>query len=282
MASCGLAVLLIAGVALATPPEATHAPVRIEIDGTPPFTAEELAKALTARLPADGPRGVLRVVARPDGSIELSWQSRRRVVDVGGDTGPAAARVAALLAADLLLPLGLPAYSLDSQGPSVRPPSVATENTLRLAADYQLWSGALAGPLLHGAELVAGLDGRRLRLRASAGYLSGEGNSQVDLTAWPLRLGVGAGVTFGALLGNLVMVPYQMDGLVHVTRALVGLGLEAQAHIPLLAGFSAEVCAGFEVYVNRRAEVWAGSYPMFAMPTSAFRFALGLSWRRPR
>ena len=282
MASCGLAALMIAGTALAAQTVATGTPVRVELDGTPAFTAEELIKALTARLPAAAPEGTLRVVVRPDGSMELSWQSRRRVVDLGGDTGPAAARVTALLAADLLLPLGLPTYSLDSQGASAHPPSVATENSLRLAADYQLWSGALAGPLLHGVELAAGLDRRHLRLRASAGHVSGEGNSMVDLTAWPLRLGVGAGVTFGALLGNLVMVPYQMDGLVHVTRALVGLGIEAQAHIPLMTGFSAEIGAGFEVYVNRRAEVWAGSYQMFAMPTSAFRFALGLSWGRAR
>lgn len=292
MASFGLALLIMTDAALAAEP---NPPVRVDIEGASVFTAEELGKALMARLPADAPAGTLHVVVRPDGSIELSWQSRRRVVDLGEDKGPAAARVAALLAADLLLPLGLPpaAPPADAQGfpagppasvPSASPLAVVAKNEqfLSLAAGFRVWSGALQGPLLQGAEVSAGLDRRRLRVRAGAGYLSGQGNRMVDLTAWPLRLGVGAGVSFGALLANLVMVPYRMEGLVQVSRALVGLGVEVQGRVPLFAGLAVEASAGFDAYVNRRAEVWAGSTKIFSMPASAFRFGLGLSWGRTR
>lgn len=284
MVSCGIATLMILSAALAEAPPAADGPVRIEIDGAAGFTASELEQALMARLSASAPKGTLRVVAHADGSIELSWQSRRRVVNLGGDSGPAAARIAALLAADLLQPFGLPISLAPSPTSAPLPagPTSMAESRLQLAASYQVWTGAWAGPLLQGAELAAQLDRDRLRLRASAGYLSGEGNSIEALTAWPLRLGAGLGATFGALLGNVVMVPYRMEGLVHVTRALVGLGLQAQARIPLAAGLAAEASAGYEVYVNRRAEIWAGSRQLFAMPASAFRFGLGISWGHAR
>jgi hypothetical protein len=104
----------------------------------------------------------------------------------------------------------------------------------------------------------------------------------VDITAWPLHLGAGAGLSFGALLAHLVMVPYRLDGVVHTSRALAGLGLTAEGHVLLFAGLAVQATAGFDVYLNRRAEVWAGPARLFAMPTAAFRFGLGVSWERAR
>lgn len=294
MAGHGLALLVIVRAVLAAEAGPAGIPMQIEIEGPTVFSADELSKALMARLPADAPPGTLRLVAQPDGSIELSWQRRRRVVDTGEDRGPAAARVVALLAADLLLPLGLPPTAEAHLAPSASPsptqqsaaPSTSAaphDSTVRLTADYLMWSGARGGPLLKGAELAARVEGQRLSFRASAGHLSGAGNRLVDLTAWPMHLGVGVLGRFCALFANLVMAPYRMDGPVQVTRVLAGLGIEAQGRIPLLAGFSLDASAGFEGYLNRRAELWADSGQLiFAMPRSAFRFAMGLSWGNAR
>jgi hypothetical protein len=285
MVKCGLVVLLLANGAFAAPAPVSGEPVRIELTGATTFTAREVSEALAARLPPDAPHGVLQVVARADGAIELSWESRRRVVDLGGESGPTAARVVALLAADLLLPLGLPPLATEAPrplGPGPSPPGVTRESEARVALRYQAWSGVAAGPYLQGLELAAGLDHRHLRLLASAGYLSGPGNPMVGLTAWPLRLGAGAGLSFGSLIGSLVMIPYQLDDLVHLQRSLVGLGLETQLRLPVGGGFAVEAGAGYEVYVNRRLEIWAGTVRLFTMPTSSFRISLGLSWGRPR
>ena len=282
--TCGLAVLLLAGAALTDPALDAAAPVRIEIEGVTAFTDGELREALAARLPTPPPHGILRVVERADGSLELTWESRRRVVDLGGDRGTTAARVAALLAADLVLPLGLPLPN--PVPPQAMPASTAPPRDpaprLHLGLGYEAWSGAPAGPLLHGPRLAAGLDRPYLRLRASAGYLKGTGNELIDVTAWPLRLSAGAGRSFGALLGNVVMIPYHLDGVVHVARALIGVGLEARIRLALGAGFAVEVDAGGEVYLNRRAEIWSGARQLFAMPAAAYRVGLGLSWGRPR
>jgi hypothetical protein len=284
MVKCGTVVLLLASTALAAPAQQPIAPAHIELEGPVAFTAHDLHEALAARLPEGIPSGVLHVVARPDGAMELSWESRRRVVELHQESGTSAARVVALLAADLLLPMGLPPPTVEAPRPtaSLDPPTIPSPSHARVSLRYQAWSGVTSGAFLQGLELATGLAHRHLRLSASAGYLSGQGTSLLDLKAWPLRLGAGAGLSFGSLLGTVAMVPYRMDGLTQRKRALVGLGVEALLRFPLARGFAIDAVAGYEVYVNRRVEIWAGTARLFAMPTSSFRFGLGLSWGRSR
>ena len=74
------------------------------VDPGLPFSTGELAQALLARLsPADEP-GPPRLKVEPAGADAVSIQvgDRSRVVQIGERTGPAAARVVALVIAELL------------------------------------------------------------------------------------------------------------------------------------------------------------------------------------
>jgi hypothetical protein len=255
-------------------------PVQVEISGVVKFSAEELVRALRPRLPPDAPAGTLSVTARPDGMIELSWQSRKRVVDLSEDSGPAAARVAALLAADLL-PLGPPAPPAVER---VASPTIAPDlpGFVSLAAGYGLWSGDGHGPLLHGPTVALGLDRKRLRLRVEGGRLTGQPQPSLAMTAWPLRFSAGLGTASLALLGALVMVPYELEGAWNLTRTLTGAGVGLESRFPIASGVVVCGNAGFDVFVGKRLQVVAGGRSLFDSPWWALRFGVAVAWGHAR
>ena len=79
-------------------------PVRLQIGGELPFTADELEQAAGARLTMSTEPGAAVVVVGPaDGAgIQIRMGDRQAVVDVGARAGLAAARVVALAIAELV------------------------------------------------------------------------------------------------------------------------------------------------------------------------------------
>jgi len=289
----GTVALVLAAAGSVGEPADPIVPVHIEISGNPKFSAEDLVRALAPRLPPDTPAGTLSVTARSDGMIELSWQSRKRVVDLGDESGPAAARVAALLAADLLPLLGPPQVAPPAIAPpAIAPPAIALPamrtstpescDAVSLAAGYSLWSGDGHGPLLQGPALSVGLERKHLRLYAEGAWVQGEPRSSFDMTAWPLRVGAGLGASYFSLLGSLVMVPYKLGGVANLTRTLMGAGMGLGSQFPMAAGFALHVDVGADLFLGKRLQLVAGDTTHFESPLWALRFGAALAWGRAR
>lgn len=261
-------------------PEKPGLPVQVEMSGDTTFSAEELLRALAPRLPPHAPAGTLSVTTRPDGLIELRWQTRKRVVDLSEESGPAAARVAALLAADLL-PLAPPS-SLALERPASPPLTQSSRDLVSAAAGYAFWSSDGSGPLLHGPTLSLGLDRGRLRLRVEGARLTGQPQPSLDMTAWPLRFSAGLGTWSLSLLGSLVVVPYELEGVSNLTRSLTGTGLNLESRFGIAAGFVIGAQAGFDLFFGKRLEVAAGGRTLFDSPLWALRLGIAVAWGTAR
>ncbi|MGA7741601.1 MAG: hypothetical protein WBP56_02220 [Polyangia bacterium] len=276
--------LIVLSLAAAVEPPATArspSPVRIVLLGDLPFSAAELEEALLARLPPDAPVGTLTLSLRPDGQMEISWQSMKRAVDVREESSSTAARVVALLATDLLMPVQPP-----PGGPPVsRQAALGREESRReevvsLVAGYAL--SAEGTHLLQGFTAGAGVDRRALRFRVSAGWSSGTASQFISTEEWPLRASAGIGTSFLSLLASVVMVPYRLQGVADVTRIQAGGGLELESRFAIAAGFSLQVLAGADAYFNKRVQVRAGNIDFFETPLAAVRFEAAVSWEVPR
>jgi hypothetical protein len=278
MGASGLFLLVLA--AAVEPPEPARPPVRIAIAGELPFSADELEKALLARLPADVPAGTLSVSMRSDGRVEVSWQTMKREVDISNDSGGTAARVVALLAADLFVRLEPPSAPPNSEGVVARAQEPAQEKMTSVAAGYELSSGGGKDSMLYGPILGAGLDGRSFRLRASAGLqssLSFSSSNLVTMTAWPLRIGAGAGISHVSLIGSFVVVPYHLQGAVNVTHVLLGAAAEVEGRIAIATGFSLRASAGADLFLSKSAFL-SGDVPVFETDPVTLRIGLALAW----
>jgi hypothetical protein len=278
MSASGLFLLVLA--AAVEPSEPARPPVSIAIVGEFPFSAEELEKALRARLPADVPAGTLSVSMRSDGRVEVSWQTMKREVDISNDSGGTAARVVALLAADLFVRLEPPSAPPIFEVVVACAQEPAREKMPSVAAGYELSSGGGKDSMLHGPSLGAGLDGRSLRLRASAGWQSSlpfSSSNLVTMTAWPFRIGVGAGLAHLSLIGSFVVAPYHLQGAVNFTQVLVGAAAEVEGRIAIAPGFSLRASAGADLFPIRSV-LRSGNVTVFETDPVTLRIGLALAW----
>lgn len=202
--------------------------VNVTATGTP-FAADELATALRMRLPDGAPLDVT-VLPAGDDHVRVAIGDTTRDLDLGGRSGPDAARLVALEIVDLALD------DLATLPP--QPRATPTRFAVDLTGSASAWVGMLAGgaldvSLAHGrfvgaVELAAGervlgdLHVTALPLRASAGWRAGGLELRGGAVAAPLFVSDGTG-------DQTVLLGATASARLHAGRFVFAAGADAFA-----------------------------------------------------
>jgi hypothetical protein len=237
-ATLGLAILCTVRVA--------HAERAIVVDAVDaPFAASELATAIRFRVPADGESIRIRVTATERG-VQIQAVGGVREIDLLGLRGPAAARLVALAANDLL-PDDLASPASPAMV-SVRLPARATrpdDVTLGLVGAAAVWDLVLGNLVF---DVAIPHDRWLVAFELGGGALM---NSSVHLAAAIVR--ADAGVRIGALearLGLTAVPVIVTDGAGDQT-VLLGANGSLRARIPLAVGVRGILSVGGDVFATR-------------------------------
>jgi hypothetical protein len=274
-----------------------------------PFSSGELAQALLARLsPADEP-GPPRLKVEPAGADAVTIQvgDRKRLVQIGERTGPAAARVVALVIAELLsdeaeaaaddraaapAPAVTVARSQDERGAPVltSPPSVPSgpSSPPRLCVTGGATKGLGTEELLAGtidAEVVLPYGPAWARVAPSAGLVlmptrNGGTFDEVGFRSAVGRLLAGGGFGPLELLGGPFAAAYSITGATAHAGVLFGGEALARFTLPLSRRLSLVAALRVDVYANRVRVRWVdgGGY---ATPRVGAALGVGLAWEWP-
>jgi hypothetical protein len=284
--------------------DAPPAPLTLTDPDALPFSDTQLQQALLARLlpslDEPGPAAA-RVAAAGPGAVSVQVGGQSRVVDVGDRTGTAAARVVALVIAELMtarrpsavpVPIGAPA-----------PPTEPTPETAAVArADLQpaggiggrAWRVAAVGGVskgLGGEELaLATLDtavviphgDSRWRLSPSMGlsfmpmHNAGTLNEVSFVSAVARLLG---GVAWGPidLLAGPFVSAYAIGGATAHDGFLVGGEALGRVAAPLSRTLRLAVEARLDGYANRVRVRWLGEGG-YATPRVGVGIGVGVAW----
>jgi hypothetical protein len=274
------------------------------VDPGLPFSTGELAQALLARLsPADEP-GPPQLKVEPAGADAVTIQvgDRKRVVQIGERTGPAAARVVALVIAELLSDGpnaaqeeggAAPAVTVArSQNETAAPvlissPSVASglSPPPRLCVTGGATKGLGTEELLAGtidADVVLPYGPAWARVAPSAGFALMPKRNDGTFDEVGFRSAVGrllAGGDFGPLelLGGPFLAAYSITGATEHAGVLLGGEALARFTLPLSRRLSLVAAARFDVYANRVRVRWVdgGGY---ATPRAGVSIGVGVAW----
>jgi hypothetical protein len=276
------------------------------VDPDLPFSTSELAQALLARLsPADDPAPP-RLKVEPAGADRVAIQvgDRSRVVPIGEKTGPAAARVVALVIAELLsdgaeaapeedgappapavtvarspnenrTPLLTSAASVPS-GPSPRPRLCLTGGGAKGVGSEELLAATID------VDVVLPYGPAWARVAPSAGLaLTPKRNSgtfdEVAFRSAVARLLAGAGWGPLELLAGPFAAAYSITGATEHAGVLFGGEAMARAALPLSRRLSLVAAARVDVYANRVRVRWVdgGGY---ATPRLGAAIGAGFAW----
>jgi hypothetical protein len=315
-------VVLLALLVVATPAQgetADGAPVSVTLlqPEALPFSESELVQALLAQLPApageptpaDGP-GLPRAEVEPAGAgaVTVHVGGRSRVVVVGDRSGAGAARVVALVIAELL---GADAEA-DATGPTAAeqpavvatggaatgepPASLATGTPTSQSAAEPGWTprlcvtaGAVKGTSTDelwagrvNADLVMPWGPGRLRFAPSAGLTvmpthNGGTVDQVSFVGVALRALVGPSLGPVDVLGGPVVSAYRIGGVLPHAGALFGAEAMARLAVPLWDQLRLVADARVDAFANRARVIFAGGQT-FATPRVGFGGGVGLAW----
>jgi len=282
-------------------------PIRLQIGGELPFTADELEQAAGARLTMSTEPGAAVVVVGPaDGAgIQIRMGDRQAVVDVGARAGLAAARVVALAIAELVAeaPDGA---STPPPAPAVPPPESAPRTApLAIAAPAAPPAASLPpGPPVRIAVAIGGSKGmdasepltwtceadatfpvRRLEVMAGLGVWdtptqhAGQAD-EASFVALVVRAGAGWRTGPVQLLLGAFAAPYRLEGGVHHTGVLAGGGTMLRVGRRLAAAPKVQVFGSLRVdaFANRISVSVPGFEPSFASARLAAAVGIGIAW----
>jgi hypothetical protein len=294
--------------ALAAHALAATTAVRVSLSGDAPFSAAELSDAVRARMPvapadADGDPQVIVAADGVDAVIVHAGDKTQRV-DVGDRRGTAAARIVALVIADLIADELAPtvvtaqaAEATDGPGATARreletsavlvrdaTASAREQDTVRIA-------GTMGGSRGVGAQesvcfrtdvdvsrpvegrLVAGagvglvlIPTRNVGQPDEFSYTAGMAGASLGWRADSFELAAGPFVS-----------PYKLGGTADHAGVLAGAGVMARLVKPLPARVRLVVAARADGYANRIHVNWQG-FGGFATPRLDFGLAVGLAW----
>jgi len=272
-----------------------EAPVRLEMVGDVPFSAEELAQAVRARVPLAAATGdATPVVVGPAsaGGVAVRAAGKTAVVRIGDRAGAAAARVVALAIADLAADEEIPpvAPALPPAPEAVLAPPRPARPALvvpQLASTFEASRGlGAAQPLSFAvlADVIAAQD--RLLAGGALGYWEtptqrAGSPDEASFAAVVARLWVGE--RFGrrghlqALAGPFV-APYRLGGPFARSGLLGGGGAMLRVTAPLGPRFV--IVGGLRVdgFVNRLEVSVGDASPSLATPRVAVALGFGLGW----
>ena len=306
LARVALAGLALAALGRTAAGQELPAPITMVDPGTAPFSSAELGQALLARLfPGEdaGPPPV-RIAPAGEGAVTGAVGDRSRMVTLGDRTGPAAARIVALVIAELMSDAAESDPKRDADAtrppgavvpgvsnaepaavvaaPALTPPGSAPPLRLTITAGVAKGMGSeelMAGTL--DADLAVPLAGR-LRLAPSAGLVymptrnAGSWNEVSFSSAVARVLGGGS---FG--LVDLYVGPfaarYSIGGANEHAGVLFGAEVLARLAAPLSRRTRLVVATRGHAYGNRVRAVWADGNG-YATPRLELTIGVGLAW----
>jgi hypothetical protein len=281
-----------------------------------PFSNEELDQALLARLLRDeaAHRPVPWMEPADAGEVVVHVGERSRVVAVGDRTGPAAARVVALVIAELLSNTeaapsehAAPAAAAAAADPSApivvvaEPPPAgspaaiapATSRTIfaagtRLSVTAGISKGTGVEELASGAvdaDLVLPVGRGRLCIAPSLGLTAmptrnAGSYDQVSFHAAVARVLGGGSWGPVALLGGPFASSYSIDGATQASGVLFGAEALVRLEAPLFHQLRLVAAGRGDVFADRVRVRWADGRA-YATPRLGLSLGLGLAWEWP-
>lgn len=272
-----------------------------------PFSSAELTQALLARLlPADAGAPSVRVSPAGEGVVSVQVGARSRLVTLGDRTGPEAARVVALVIADLASAASpappvpaddaasAPAVTVAGTAPrSLAVPSVEASAppapTARPSTRLAVVAGASKGlgseeprAATVDADVALPLGWRGVRLVPSAGVVYSPTRNagtfdEVSFSAAVVRLLGGRSWRLCDLFAGPLVEPYGIGGANPHSGVLVGAEALARLSLPLSPRARLVVAARADAYANRVRVLFVddGAY---ATPRLALALGAGLAW----
>ncbi|MBL0216278.1 MAG: hypothetical protein IPQ07_20630 [Myxococcales bacterium] len=255
-------------------PASAERAIDIELSGPAPFEASELAAAMRMRLPADGAAVRVRVTGTADG-VHVDTTPGSRDVSLRGLAGPAAARLVALAASDLLLSDLAAAPELVVRQPAQGPDRAADSkvpSTLGVLGSAAGWEGVrsvLGAASLDLAQPVRGYLGI---IEVEGGAIAG---GDVALIAAVVRVDGGLRTSVFELRAGLTIAPiYVRTGAADLT-ALIGGNASVRIRIPVTRAARAVLAVGADVFVTRTSYLLDGATVM-TTPRAAPWVAAGM------
>lgn len=247
------------------------------------FAHSELAEALTLR-GIDANEVV--VVVDDAGRIEIRIRGKRRVIDLEGRQGMAAARLVALAAGDLSREGSMPEMTQVER--------TAVEPVVAVHRSPGIGLGFSAMPTLtmllenhrplFGAQAGASVSlGGPWRITVDAGYASGRVEDTAvgaTLTAIPFRAALGWRRGAFQLRAGATAVPYSVATTPGDSGTLVGATAVASVHGHIGRGFRFIIELGADAYANRVVYM-AGNDRVFGLARVAPWLGAGLGWEQP-
>jgi hypothetical protein len=250
------------GLAIASgaPARADDRAVMADVPAGAPFDAAELTAAIRLRLPPGGPVVRIRVVPTADG-VRIEARGNARDVALRGSTGPAAARLVALAASDLLL----------DDLAAAPEPTAAPHPALTIGAlgGVAAWHYTLASL---GVDVAVARDSWLLAIEAGGGALI---DGPLHLTAGVIRLGCGTRIGALELRAGATVMPLAVANGSGDATVLAGGGTSARLRAQLGAGLRAVIGGGVDVFATRTTYMIGGA-PVMTTPRSALWLALGV------
>ena len=267
-----------------------------------PFSEIELQQALLARLlPSEGEPGpaAARVAAAGPGTVSVRVGDQTRVVVVGDRTGTAAARVVALVIAELMsvrttspvtAPVGAPALSAEL-GPTTATAVRTSSDAAPGGRPWRLSATGGASKGVGGDELVAAtldsdlvipLRDGRWRLSPSVGLKYTPTRDagtfhEVSFRSVVARLLGGAAWGPVDLLAGPFVSAYAIGGATTHRAFLFGGEAMARVAAPLSRTLRLAVEGRLDGYANRVSTFWLGG-GAYATPRVGLGIGLGLAW----
>ena len=276
------------------------ASARAEVSAGLPFEPQELAEALSARVPGVTPQDL--TLTAVDGRVLVGLGAQVRLVDLGNAEHAEAARVLALVVADMARePPAVPHASLvppqttpvaapsvtQVTAPQAPPPSSPPPrpDRVRLGLDLAGQRG-LAPDESWSFDVGAGVSGtvwRRLLLAARVGYTgsapveSSATGTRVRLNAFTLRPALGVRLRLLELSAGPTLMPLWMEGGEGHRDLLAGGHVQLGLWVPVVRSVRllARVC--FDLFANRT-RFYAGSDAVLTTPRAMAGLALGFGW----
>jgi hypothetical protein len=308
-----LALLVAAAPARGETADATPVSVTLVQPEALPFSESELQQALLARLPAPtseaapgGEAGLQRAEVEPAGAgaVTVHVGEQSRVVVVGDRSGAGAARVVALVIAELLGAVaetdatggaaaaaptvvatgvaasGAPPATLDAEAPPPKPgwtPRLCvTAGAVKGTNGDELWAATV------NIDLVMPWGPGRLLFAPSAGLtvIPTHNSDTIDQVSY---LGVAGRALVGPRLGLLdvlggpVLSGYRIGGVLPHAGVLFGGEAMARLAIPLWDQLRLVADARVDAFANRVQVIFAGGQT-FATPRVGLGAGVGLAW----
>jgi hypothetical protein len=284
-----------------TPDQPSSAPITLVDPGAVPFSSTDLAQALLARLFPEEELSPSRVRVGPAaaGAVDVKVGDRSRRVALGERNGPAAARVVALVIAEIM-----------SSGPEVEAEGAAGDDEddapvsplvtvsaptepvpavrgapPRLYVTTGVAKGVGAEELLAGTldvdlALQVGRSGLRLAPSAGLVYMPTRNAGtwgEVSFASAAARLLAGGSWGVVDLFGGPFVAPYSVRGATQHAGVLFGAEALARIAVPLSRRTRLVFATRLHAYGNRVRVVWAdgGAY---ATPRLELTISVGLAW----